>query len=357
MHFFVGHTAQTDRHEKRGHLIVRHGPGHESLDDGTPVLAAKSSTVAFQFDQTADKHFQLRGVDKINGYVREGGIWRDARARSNFILQTTMRKLTIILSTIAALFAGSANLGAQTVAEQLLLGDQAEAALKPADALRHFEAVIAIDSLHAEALWKASKSVVDLGEFEKDKKKREAFYRKGEQYARRAVTLSPNNADARFHLARALGMAALSVGVKERVRYAKEVREQALESLKLQPEHPGALHVLGVWNAEVMRLSGIERTLAKAFLGGGFFSEASWDDAIRYMEQSAKAEPARITHFLDLARVYRDRKMKEKAREAYQRVIDGKAIYYNDEDYKRVAAAELARVKLEDSQLEPPGSF
>ncbi len=229
----------------------------------------------------------------------------------------------------------------------MLLGDQAELALKPAEAMQHYEAVIASDSSNVEALWKASKDAVDLGEYEKDKKKREMLYRKGEMLAKRAVQLQPENADARFHLARALGVAALSVGVKERVKYAKEVRLQALEALKLQPNHPGALHVLGVWNAEVMRLSGIERTLAKAFLGGGFFSEASWDDAIKYMEQSVAVEPSRIIHDLDLARIYRDRKMTDKARAAYQRVIDGKAIYYNDDNYKLQAATELAKLKSE----------
>jgi tetratricopeptide (TPR) repeat protein len=265
-----------------------------------------------------------------------------------------MPNLTLILPTRVTLGIASANLGAQTVSEQMILGDKAEAGLQPAVALQHFEAAIAADSMNAEAYWRASKNVVDLGEFEKDKKKREALFRKGELLARRAVTLRPDNADARFHLARALGMAALAVGVKERVKYAKEVREHALASLKIDPSHPGSLHVLGVWNAEVMRLSGIERTLAKAFLGAGFFSEASWDDAIKYLEQSTSVEPSRITHFLDLARVYRDRKMKDKARLAYQRVIDGKAIYFNDTDYQRLATAELARVKAEPAEPDPP---
>jgi tetratricopeptide (TPR) repeat protein len=260
-----------------------------------------------------------------------------------------MRRLPAVLSAIIAIVLATGSVAAQSVEEHMLLGDQAEQLLKPAVAIQHYEAVIAADSSNVEALWKASKDAVDLGEFEKDKKKREMLYRKAELLAKRAVSLNPNNVDARFHLARALGVAALSVGVKERVKYAKEVRVQALEALKLQQDHPGALHVLGVWNAEVMRLSGIERTLAKAFLGGGFFSEASWDDAIKYMEQSVAVEPSRIVHDLDLARIYKDRKMNDKARAAYQRVIDGKAIFFNDDNYKLQAAAELAKLKSEMS--------
>ena len=49
------------------------------------------------------------------------------------------------------------------------------------------------------------------------------------------------------------------MGTRDQIKYAGEVREQALEALKFNPKHPGALHVMGVWNAEVMRLNGISR--------------------------------------------------------------------------------------------------
>jgi hypothetical protein len=241
--------------------------------------------------------------------------------------------------------AGSADISAQPVEVHMRLGDSAAAALKPADALRHYEAILATDSANFHALWKASMNAIDLGEFEKEKKTREDLYRKGELYARRAVALDGEDPEARFHLARALGMAALSVGVRQRVNYAREVRENALAALETLPDHAGALHVMGVWNAEVMRLSFAERLLAKAFLGAGFFSQADWDDALHYMERSATVDPARLTHHLDLARVYRDRKMLDKARASYLRVIDGQTVYYNDPHYKLQAAAELARLK------------
>ena len=40
------------------------------------------------------------------------------------------------------------------------------------------------------------------------------------------------------------------------MRYACDVRAQALEALKLDPKHPGALHVMVMWNYTVMSLSG-----------------------------------------------------------------------------------------------------
>ena len=70
------------------------------------------------------------------------------------------------------------------------------------------------------------------------------------------------------------------------MKYAGDVRTHALEALKLNPKHPGALHVMGMWNYNVMSLSGMTRFMAKTFLGGKVFDSANWDDAQRYMEES-----------------------------------------------------------------------
>jgi tetratricopeptide (TPR) repeat protein len=245
----------------------------------------------------------------------------------------------------SASFVLAAPVLAQSAGAHIAAGDSAHAAMDPAAALTHYELAIAIDSVNYEALWKASRDAVDLGEGTADKNRRTNYYRAGERYARRAVAVNPNDAEAHFHLARAVGVAALSLGVRDRVKYANEVRAEALRALELDPKHPGALHVLGMWNAEVMRLSGFERSFAKTFLGGKVFSSASWADAIRYMEEAVAVDPERLTHHLDLARIYRDRGEKAKAREHYEAVIRGRATEFNDAGYKRSAERELAGIR------------
>jgi tetratricopeptide (TPR) repeat protein len=230
---------------------------------------------------------------------------------------------------------------AQSAAEEIAAGDRAHTALDAASALDHYERAISVDPRSYEGLWKASRDAVDLGEFTPEKKRREEYYRRGEGYARRAVAVNPADAEAHFHLARSVGVAALALGVSDRVKYAKEVRAEALRALERDPKHPGALHVMGMWNAEVMRLSGFERSFARTFLGGKVFGSASWADAVRYMEEAVAVDPNRLTHHLDLARIYRDRGEKAKAREQYDAVIQGAATEYNDAQYKRLAQREL----------------
>jgi tetratricopeptide (TPR) repeat protein len=175
--------------------------------------------------------------------------------------------MTVSRFTLAAMLL-AAPLHAQDAAALIARGDSAYAVFSADEALSHYESALAIDSLNADALGKASRTAIDLGEAMTDAGKQKEIFRKGERYARAAVRSDSSNAENWFHLARALGRTALSVGVRDRVRYAVEIRRCAQNALAINPDHPGALHVLGMWNAEVKRLSGVELFFARRFLGG-----------------------------------------------------------------------------------------
>ena len=233
---------------------------------------------------------------------------------------------------------------AQTAASHIALGDKEYVAMNAAAALRHYQAAIADDPKSYEALWKAARSAVDLSEYERNDEMRGVHYRNAELYARRAVAANPSDAEGHFNLARALGKNALTQGPKARIKYAGDVRAQALECLKINPKHPGCLHVMGMWNAEVMRLSGFTRMMAKNFLGGKVFGSASWAEAKRYMEASVANDPDRIVHHVDLAGVYRDMGDKAKARAEYETVMKLPNRDFNDRHYKGEADAALRRL-------------
>ena len=234
---------------------------------------------------------------------------------------------------------------AQSVSELLVAGDRDSAARRSSAALGNYERAAKADPTSYGALWKAAREAVDLGEFEKRVETRAALYGRATDYARRAVAANANDAEGHFQLARAVGRTALAANPRDRVKYALEVRDEALKALQLQPKHPGALHVLGVWNAEVMRLNGFSRTIAKAFLGGQVLGSASWPEAIRYMELSVAVEPNRLVHHLDLARVYRDAGRRNEARTAYQAALRAPLQDANDDRYRKSADEELAKLR------------
>jgi FimV-like protein len=235
--------------------------------------------------------------------------------------------------------------GAQSPAEHIALGDSIYARFKPDEALPHYIAAIGTDSSNYEALWKAARSQIDLAEPERDEGRRDRYSRAGEGLARRAIRVNPADAEGHFNLARALGRRALSVGVRDRIKFATDVRAEALESLKYNPNHPGALHVMGVWNTEVMRINGVSRFLAKNVLGGRVFGEASWDRAVSYMERAVAVDPDRIVHHLDLAKIYADLGDKAKARAQFELVVRGRRIDFSDPAYQREAQSALEKMR------------
>jgi regulator of sirC expression with transglutaminase-like and TPR domain len=122
------------------------------------------------------------------------------------------------------------------------------------------------------------------------------------------------------------------------------VRAHALQALERNPKHAGALHVMGMWNAEIMRLSGLQRFAAKTLLGGKVFGEANWKEAVRYMEAAVASEPERITHRIDLGEIYEDVGDKAKAREQYQVVVRSAVRDAKDPVYKQQAEQRLKKL-------------
>lgn len=260
------------------------------------------------------------------------------------VLNATSRRLWTA-AALLSLAVAPAHLLAQTAAEHIALGDRDHTAMNAPSALHHYEEAIKVDPRSYEALWKATREAVDVGEYNPDEKERDRLYSLSEQYARRAVEANPGDAEGHAQLGRALGRKALSLGKRDQVKYAADVRTAALDALKINPKHPGALHVMGKWNYEILRLNGMVRFMAKTFLGGKVFDTASWDEAQRYMEESVALDPTRIVHHLDLARVYAARGNRNKAQEQYDLVLKGTVADYNDARYQSEAAAEMKDVK------------
>jgi tetratricopeptide (TPR) repeat protein len=222
--------------------------------------------------------------------------------------------------------------------EHIALGDRDYAERRPQRAIEHYTEALHVEPKNYEALWKASRSEVDLAESMPRGPDLDAMLTSARNHAEDAIAANPSDAESHFALARALGRKALSVGTMDRIKFSKIVRTEALEALTLDSTHAGALHVLGMWNAEIMRVNGFARAFAKAFLGAGVFSLASWDEAQRLLEQAVHNDPTRIVHHLDLGMIYADRGDKAKAAAQFEWIAKAPVVEYNDELYKRQAA-------------------
>jgi hypothetical protein len=158
------------------------------------------------------------------------------------------------------------------------------------------------------------------------------------------VAADPTGADGHFVLAASVGRASLTMGKKARIRRAAVIRSEALRTIALNPRHDGAYHILGRWNAEIMRISGLGRFFAKSFLGAGIFNQASWGKAIYNMEKAVQLDPGRIYHHLELAEIYAERKRVADAQTQLDLVDSLPEREIMDSVYKRQATALRRRL-------------
>jgi tetratricopeptide (TPR) repeat protein len=242
---------------------------------------------------------------------------------------------------------------AQGVKDHVALGTAAFQVHDLGTSLAHYEAALAIDSTAYEANWRASIVLLDQGEQVPDSVRspeRDSLYARAERLARRAVAADSLGADGHFALAAAVGRASLTMGKKERIRRARVIRDEAERTIAIDPRHDGAYHILGRWNAEIMRLSGLSRFFAKTMLGAGIFSQASWDGAISNMERAVALDPGRLYHRLELAEIYVDRKRYDDAREQLTEVAALPDREIMDSLYRREAAALAQRIAKKRQQ-------
>jgi tetratricopeptide (TPR) repeat protein len=236
---------------------------------------------------------------------------------------------------------------AQGAADHVAMGAEARQAGDLRTALAHYEAALDLDSANYEANWRAALVLLDKGEQIPDSVKspeRDSLYARAEVLARRAVAADSTDAEGHFALAAAVGRASLTMGKKDRIRRAPVIRDEARKAIELDPKHDGAYHILGRWNAEIMRLSGFSRFFAKSFLGAGIFKEASWDSATADLEKAVELDPGRIYHRLELAQVYTDRKRYDDARAQLAEVDSLPRRELRDSAYKAEGDALARRI-------------
>lgn len=204
---------------------------------------------------------------------------------------------------------------AQDLQGHLQAGEAARCRRNAEEALGHFRAALAIDSMSYDALWRTSQILVDMGKQlpNAQRARRDSLYAEGLALAHRAVDVNAQGADGHFMVAVATGRVALTKGARDRVRYAGVVRESALRAIELNPRHAGAMHVMGRWNAEIQRLPAMTKFFAKTFLGAAIFNQASWDNAFAYYDQAIALEPDNIYHHLDMAEAMVDADRRQEA--------------------------------------------
>lgn len=162
-------------------------------------------------------------------------------------------------------------------------------------------------------------------------------------YAKRAVTLGPNDPEA--HLALAIGYGKLQpiVSTKEKVETSRVIKSEADKTIALDPRNDLAWHVLGRWNAGYAEITGLKRKVAE--IAYGKLPAPTYDDAAKCFEKAIELRPDRLMHSIELGLVYSRMGRTADARRFLTQGLALKETDKDDPETKRRAKEELARLR------------
>lgn len=204
-----------------------------------------------------------------------------------------------------------------------------------------YEKILEENPKDYEILWRISRCYSKWGIVEKQNRK--LYIPIAIDYARRAIEVDGNRFEGHLYLAESLGTSLKYEGAKNRVRFIREIREEAEEAIKLNPDHYRAYLVLGMWHYKVSGAKWIEKKLAKLFFGG--LPDAGLDEAVRNLRKSIELNPEFLKTHYELALIYVDQEKYKPAMVELEKAIDCPVTNKKERNTRNKAIALLEKLK------------
>lgn len=237
---------------------------------------------------------------------------------------------------------------AQTAEDHLKKGDDYYTQLDNQKALEEFLAANKLDPNNYEALWKLSRTYIDLGDLVSPKEKdyeaqQKQLYKNAQSYARKAVIANPNDTWGHFYLSASLGMYALMLGKKDQINMSKEIKTAIDKAIQLDPNNDLAYHALGRWQRRMAEIGGAQRLFGSIIFGS--IPKGSFEASETALKKAVELKPDYINHRLELGRTYVSLKKYDLAAQEFQKCLDLNLASSKDQAYKDEAGQELAAAK------------
>jgi tetratricopeptide (TPR) repeat protein len=238
---------------------------------------------------------------------------------------------------------------AQTAADLIKTGDELSAQMgNDAKALEAYLAAVQAEPGNYEALWKAARSCIDVGDLVNLKEKsgeeaRKKYFKDSQSLARKAVAANGNDTWGHFYLSASLGKYALTLGKKEQVQMSREVKAEIEKAIELDATNDLAYHALALWHRKMAEIGG-----AKRFFGGliyGSIPKGTFEDSEKNFLKAVELRGDYINHHLELGRTYVALDKYDLAVQEFQKCLDLPVASAKDQAYKDEAKKEQDAAK------------
>ena len=194
-----------------------------------------------------------------------------------------------------------------------------------------------------EALWRLARALTDKATLSRQPGEQKRLCVEAEKIARKASNLEPSASKGHAYLAVAVGKLALFEGGRRKVELSKEVKAEAEKALQLDPNEDVALHVLAIWNREMVELGWLLRSFAQLLYGK--LPPASLEVALADLRRASELEPDVIPHHVELGNTLASARRWAEAKTELEKGLALPTAWVTDDYYRALARSSLARVQ------------
>ena len=162
------------------------------------------------------------------------------------------------------------------------------------------------------------------------------------EYATRAATLAPKNAEAQLSPAISYGKMLPYMGSKDQVNASPKIKAAVDRTLQLDPANDTAWHMLGRWNRVLADVSALKRVLAKTFYGD--LPVTTNEAAEKCLLKAIAINPNRLMHYIELGRIYAQMGRKEEARKNLEKALAMPNKDHDDPEVKEIGQQTLQKL-------------
>jgi tetratricopeptide (TPR) repeat protein len=220
-------------------------------------------------------------------------------------------------------------------------GDDAFIRQEYAAAISVYESALPTAENISELLWRIARCYITMGDIAR-RDEREPFYRKADDYSRRAVVADSLNADAHCWRAVSIGYIAIYEGVRAKVAAANEIKRSLDRALQLDPNNDVAYSILGTFYRTLGNVGWIEKQLANLLLGG--LPPGGFEEGEIALKKAIALAPTIIRHRFELGLLYLDMEQPDKAKVVFTEALK----------YPPLLASDIQRIERMKRRLNEP---
>ncbi|HEY4282601.1 MAG TPA: tetratricopeptide repeat protein [Chthoniobacterales bacterium] len=161
-------------------------------------------------------------------------------------------------------------------------------------------------------------------------------------YATKAATLAPDNAEAQLSPAISYGKMLPFMGNKEQVNASPKIKTAVDRALKLDPNNDTAWHILGRWNRVLANVNLVKRVFAKTLYGD--LPITTNEAAEKCLLKAIAINPNRCIHYIELGRIYAEMGRKDDARKNIEKGLAMPNQEKDDPEMKQIGQDTLKKM-------------